>query len=116
MFKFCLFLPLVINRKRGRRANDEPLLLSVLKTIYNGYVPRDYLNLELRHHHILFIVFMLCLVLFLIYGDKGTHNYLNLQIFPPLFLYFDIKSAILLSYYKYRMQKTSVKELPIRSL
>ena len=116
MFKFCLFLPLVINRKRGRRANDEPLLLSVLKTIYNGYVPRDYLNLELRHHHILFIVFMLCLVLFLIYGDKGTHYSLNLQIFSLLFLYFDRKSAILLSYYKCRMQKTSVKELPIRSL
>ena len=114
MFKFCLFLSLIINRKRGRRANDEPLLFSVLKTIYNGYVPRDYLNLELRHHQLLFIVFMLYLVLFLIYGDKVTHNYLNLQIFSQLFLYFDRKSVILLSYYKYWVQKLP-KELPTRS-
>ena len=114
MFKFCLFLPLVINRKRGRRANDEPLLLSVLKTIYNGYVPRDYLNLELRHHQLLFIVFMLCLILFLIYGDKITHNYLNLQIFSQLFLYFDRKSAILLLYYKCWVQKVSVRELEMK--
>ena len=114
MFKFCSFLSLAINRKRGRRANDEPLLFSVLKTIYNGYVPRDYLNLELRHHQLLFIVFMLCLILFLIYGDKGTYNSLNLQIFSQLFLYFDRKSAILLSYYKYWIQKLP-KELPTRS-
>ena len=57
-----------IYRKEARRVTDEPLFYLML-TECNGFVPRDYSNLELRHHQLLDITFIL-LVLFQIPWQK----------------------------------------------
>lgn len=59
-----------IYRKEARRVTDEPLFYLML-TECNGFVPRDYFNLELRHHQMLDITFIL-LVLFSIRWQKYT--------------------------------------------
>jgi hypothetical protein len=46
-------------------------------------VPRDYFNLELRHHQMLFIVVIL--PSFLDFGGKITHYSVNPQIFGRFF-------------------------------
>ena len=58
-----------IYRKEARRVTDEPLYLNA--NTCNGFVPRDYFNLELRHHQMLDITFIL-LVLFSIRWQKYT--------------------------------------------
>ena len=54
-----------------------------MTTLIYGYVPRDFYNLELRHHQTLFIAFM-CLVLF-IYGCKITLFLLICKLFRTFF-------------------------------
>ena len=60
----------------------------MIMTISNGFVPRDYLNLELRHHQILFIVLMLYeSVLITFRRQKYTFSF-NLPNFSAIILQF----------------------------
>lgn len=60
-------------RKEARRVNDEPLCIFA-ETILYGYVPRDYLNLEMRHQYVLFIDCFIVL-LYLFRWQKYTHYF-----------------------------------------
>jgi hypothetical protein len=74
---------MLFKRKEAHRVTDEPSYL--LPTFRNGFVPRDYFNLELRHHQMLFIVFI---VLSSFVFNLRMQNYeisLNLQIFCCFF-------------------------------
>jgi len=48
----------LLSQKEKRFAALTTSLSSIMTDAY-GYVPRDYFNLELRHHHAFTVIFML---------------------------------------------------------
>lgn len=65
---FCLLFSIVhtmyhrirVKRKKACRACDEPLSVMTLHTC-TGFVPRDFQNLELRHHQVFTFIIVIIL-------------------------------------------------------